>query len=119
MLHLCSTLVLLLIVSGIAVRKKPALHLRFMVAAFIADFVLVLYIEATRHAVETVIHQTKGLLWFHAAISTLVLAGYVGQIILGRRMLGGVLTSRRTHIITGISFCALRVANYVTSFMVS
>jgi len=117
MLHLLSTLVLFLVVGGVLTRKTPAIHLRFMVTAFLVDLGLVLYIEITRHAVEKVATQTGALLWFHATVSLLVLAAYVGQIVLGRRLLAGAATSRQVHILTGISFCVLRLMNYVTSFM--
>jgi hypothetical protein len=117
MLHLASSLVLCLIVAGVLTRRAPRLHLRFMTVAFLTDLALVIYIEATRHAVEKVATQTGALLWFHALVSLCVLAAYIVQIALGRRLLAGILTQRRTHIIVGVAFCSLRALNYVTSFM--
>jgi hypothetical protein len=118
MLHLLSAFVLCLVIGGVMTRKTPAFHLRFMVSAFLLDLALVIYIEVTRHAVEKVATQTGLLLWFHAAVSLLVLAAYVGQIGLARRMLAGFVASRRIHITLGITFCALRLLNYITSFMI-
>jgi hypothetical protein len=89
-----------------------------MAAAFVCDLLLVLYIEASRHAVETVVGRGTSLIWFHATVSTLVLVAYVAQIALGRRMLAGVHTSRRVHALLGIAFVTLRSLNYVTSFIV-
>ena len=98
-------------------RKTPRIHLRFMVTAFLVDLSLVIYIELTRHAVEKVVGGPGALIWFHAGVSTLVLAAYIGQIVLGRRMLAGVTATRQTHIALGVAFCTLRLLNYITSFM--
>lgn len=142
MLSLISTFVLCLITVGILTRRAPQLHLRFMSAAFLTDLGLVIYIEATRHAVNKVIHQSGPLLGFHVTVSVLVLVAYVLQILIGSRLLLGegsrqlvltgamasgaapvaggfeqILFSRRTHIIVGSSFCCLRLLNYITSFM--
>ena len=94
MLHLISTLVLLLIIGGVYYRRRPHIHLRFMLAAFAIDFSLVLYIEATRHAVEKVVVHAGLLLWFHVVVSVAVLVAYLAQIQLGRRILGGFVASR-------------------------
>lgn len=118
MLHALSTLVLLLILGGVYYRKRPKLHLRFMLAAFIIDVSLVLYIEATRHAVEKVAHHTGLLLWFHVVVSVAVLTAYVAQIQLGRKIMNGFIASRQTHIRLGLTFCTLRLVNYITSFMI-
>jgi hypothetical protein len=119
MLHLLSSIVLLLIAAGLWVRhRRPDVHLRLMTAAFVCDLLLVVYIEVTRHAVETVASRGTSLIWFHAAISTLVILAYIAQIALGRRMLAGVRTPRRVHALMGIAFVTLRSLNYVTSYMV-
>ena len=98
MLHALSTVVLALVAAGLLVRRRPALHLRLMIAAFVVDLSLVLYIEATRHAVETVAATSSAFILFHATVSLLVLAAYVTQFALGRRVLAGIHTARRTHV---------------------
>jgi len=118
-LHIISSLVVLLVAAGLLTRRNTALHMRFMTAAFIADLALVLYIEGTRQAIETVVTHTSPLVWFHAGISTLVLALYVAQLTVGRRMLAGRSTSRRLHIALGLTFCLARGLNYATAFVVS
>lgn len=119
MLHVLSSIVVALILAGVWCRKRwPAVHVRLMTAAFICDLLLVLYIEVTLHAVEKVAGRGTPLIWFHAAVSTLVLVTYVVQIALGRRMLAGVHTPRRVHALLGVTFVSLRSVNYVTSFMV-
>lgn len=119
MLHLASTLVVVLVLGGLYCRRTPALHLRFMLAAFIIDLLLVLYIEVTRGAVETVATQVRPFLWFHAAISLGVLALYVTMIVLGRRLLLAEAAAipdqpgrvRRLHRHLGVTFCVLRGLN--------
>jgi hypothetical protein len=119
MLHLLSSIVVLLIASGLWLRhRRPDLHLRLMTAAFVCDLLLVVYIEATRRAVEKVASSGTPLIWFHAAVSTLVIVTYVAQIAVGRRMLAGSHTPRRVHAALGITFATLRSLNYVTSFMI-
>jgi hypothetical protein len=117
-LHILSSLVFGLILTGLWFRRRSqVVHVRLMTAAFLCDLLLVVYIEASRHAVETVATRGNSLIWFHAAVSVLVLAGYVAQIAIGRRMLAGIRTPRRVHIALGVAFVGLRSLNYVTSFM--
>lgn len=118
MLHWLSTLVLILISAGVYYRRKPRIHLRYMLSAFVLDVSLVLYIEISRHAVEKVVHHTGLLLWLHVLVSVAVLTAYVAQIQLGRRILNGFVASRSLHIRLGLTFCTLRLLNYVTSFMI-
>jgi hypothetical protein len=117
-LHVASTLVVALVLAGLSNRRRPPVHRAFMVSAFMIDLLLVLYIEATRHAVETVVTGVHPLLWTHAAISIAVLICYALMIGLGRRLFAGALEVRLTHRNLGIAFCVLRSLNYVTSFFV-
>lgn len=116
MLHLASSVVLALIVLGTWIRRRhPRAHVAIMVGAFVVDLGLVIYIEATRRAVETVVTTGPSFVHLHALISTLVLVAYAAQLTLGWRMLSGVATARRTHAVIGIAFVSLRSLNYVTS----
>jgi hypothetical protein len=118
-LHLVSSVVVLLIIAGVMNRRHTARHMRIMTAAFVLDLGLVLYIEGTRQAVETVVAHTSPLVWFHAGVSTLVLVLYVAQIALGRRMLAGRPSPYRLHMVLGLTFCLCRGLNYATAFVVS
>ena len=118
-LHILSTLVVALIAGGVLTRATPAVHMRFMTAAFAIDLALVLYIEATRHAVARVVGPAGALLWFHAAVSTSVLLLYGAQLTLGRRMLAGRTSAKGVHAALGLTFCLFRLTNYATAFMVS
>jgi hypothetical protein len=120
MLHIASTAVLLLITAGLWFRKrKPSVHLRLMISALIVDVLLVLYIELSRHAVEKVANHVSPILWFHAGVSIGVLVCYALMILLGRPMLSGKYETRSLHRAVGITFVALRIVNYVTSYMVA
>jgi uncharacterized membrane protein YozB (DUF420 family) len=125
-------IVLVLIGLGLYYRRQPQRHLRFMTAAFVTDLGLVVWIEATRGAVETVVSGPKTMVWAHAGISLAVLILYVSQIVLGRQLLarqemvlGEAVTvpvhngdRRRTlHLVLGLTFCVLRALNYVTALM--
>ncbi|MEM9445136.1 MAG: hypothetical protein AAGA18_07260 [Verrucomicrobiota bacterium] len=118
MLHIISTVVILLIAAGIYYRKNLKLHYKIMGAAFVLDVALVLYIEFTRHAVEQAINPVGALLMFHIIVSVLVLVAYLVQFELGRRILKGMVATKSLHIQIGITFVSLRLANYITSFMI-
>ena len=121
MLHILSTVVLLLIAAGVYYRKRTRLHLGLMTSAFVLDVALVLWIEITRHAIEKTVspsHHIGALLWFHIAVSVGVLVAYVWQIQLGRRLLRGLAAARGLHLKLGATFCTLRLLNYVTSFLI-
>jgi hypothetical protein len=120
MLHLGSSLVVVLLAVGLWFRhRRPGLHLRLMISAFVVDLLLVLYIEISRHAVERVLARVSPLLWFHAGVSVGVLLCYVAMILLGRGVLAGQGESRKWHFAVGMTFVALRSLNYVTSYMVT
>jgi len=119
MLHLFSTIVLVLIAAGVMLRHRTAIHLRLMATAFAIDLSLVLYIEINRHAVERVVGPAGPLIWFHAFVSLCVLGLYAGQIVLGRNLLAGRAASRQLHRALGTAFVVCRTLNYVTSFMVT
>jgi len=134
MLHVISTLILFILAAGIYFRRRPEIHLKLMTGAFVIDLALVLYIELTRQAVKSVVTQVKPLTWFHAAISLSVVVLYVVQLVLGRRLLaarsaslatstgpistGDSAHTRNLHRNLGMTFCVLRVLNYVTAFMI-
>lgn len=119
MLHVVSSVVIVILGAGLWARTShPSWHRPFMTAAFLLDLALVIYIEATRHAVETAVGRGTWWIWFHAAVSTLVLAAYVLQFALGSRLRSGAVTPRSAHIAVGTALVALRLTNYVTSFLV-
>jgi len=120
LLHVLSTLVVIIVAAGFWLRKRRnALHIRLMISAFLIDLCLVIYIEISRHAVQKVVTSTRPLVWFHAAVSVAVLATYVMMIQLGRGLLAGRPMARRWHRVLGMTFVVLRSLNYVTSYLVT
>ncbi len=129
MLHLISTMVLVVIAVGLYYRKSRNLHWRLMASAFGLDLGLVLYIEFSRAAVEKVVSEGKAFVWFHAGISLAVIALYVVMLGLGRTLLlntsvnrgmatsGAAIASKDQHRNVGIAFCVLRILNYVTALL--
>jgi uncharacterized membrane protein YozB (DUF420 family) len=113
-----ATLALLLIGAGILFRRDRHLHVPLIITAFAIDLTLVLYVELSKHAVESVLRRGGALLWFHALVSALMFVLYLVQIALGLRILRGNTLTRRTHRRVGVAFVCLRLINYVTSFMV-
>ena len=120
MLHWGSSLIVVLLALGLSLRhRRPRLHVRLMISAFVLDVLLVLYIEISRHAVERVVERVHPMIWFHAAVSVGVLLCYVAMILLGRSVLAGRDGSRNWHRHVGMTFVVLRSLNYVTSYMVT
>jgi hypothetical protein len=124
-LHVVSTCVLVLLVIGFAQRGDRRRHRALMLVAFALDLGLVVWIEATRSAVERVVAGVPALLAFHVAVSTGVLVCYLGMIGLGSRLINtpslhddGRFELRTWHRNLGITFVVLRGLNYVTSFLV-
>ena len=117
-LNILSTLVLLIIAGGIIKRRTARIHYPLMLTAFALDIGMVLYIELAREAVKTATSGPPPLLMFHIVISCLVIICYLVQFYLGWRLISGRSTSSRSHLITGILFCILRLTNYVTSYMI-
>ncbi len=118
MLHIESSLIVVLLLLGVYFRKRNSrVHFALMLTAFTADLLLVIYIEVARHAVEKVVTRGRPMIWFHAGISLAVLACYVFMIYLGRPMLAGDNRTRGFHRRVGMAFLVLRGLNYVTSYM--
>lgn len=118
MLPIISTIVIVALAVGLSLRHRREIHPKIMFSAFVADLLLVLYIEFTAGAVERVISEVSPLLWFHATVSTATLVLYVWLIVLGRQLLNGREVKRALHRKLAITFCVLRSVNYVTSYLV-
>ena len=120
MLHLISTLVVVIIAVGFWLRRRRnAIHIRLMISAFLIDLCLLVYIEYSRQALQKVEASTRPVVWFHAAVSVVVLLCYLSMIHLGRGVLAGNPTARKRHQILGIVFVIVRSLNYITSYLVT
>lgn len=123
MLITISTLIVLLIAAGLWYRKQARVHIPLMLSAFVLDVLLVLYIEITRHAIETVGTEITApthndLLVFHVIVSLLTLLLYVGLTWSGIKLYRGDHGKRNLHRNMAAAFILCRLSNYVTSFWV-
>jgi hypothetical protein len=112
-----SLVVLGLLGAGILMRRRPRWHWPLMLSAFGLDLGLVIYLEGSRHAVETAATSIHPLVWVHATISLVVLGLWVAMLRLGWLMLHGRPAVRHTHRLLAGAFLVLRVANFATSLV--
>ncbi len=115
---LISTLVLVLIGTGVAFRRRPSVHWPLMLTAFALDLGLVVYLEVSRRAVETAATSIHPLVWFHAAISLSVLFLWCVMLRLGWRMLRAGARVQSTHRRVAVVFATFRLLNYGTSLLI-
>ena len=125
--QVAGTLVVGLLAYGLWHRRRPRIHMPVMKACFITDLANVALIEvsgaflrgqsAVAKGVDATITGGSPLLVFHIAVSLLVLVGYGVAWVTGRR-LHRTGRGRRTHRINACVFIPVRLANWVTSFMV-
>jgi hypothetical protein len=118
MFHAASTLVVLIIVAGILLRRRRSIHIPIMIAAFSLDLASVLAIEVQRGAIKKAMSSPPPLLLFHVAVSVTALLFYVVMFVLGERVRVGAVHLRPWHRRAAWVFGACRTANYVTSWMI-
>ncbi len=117
MLHILSTLVVLAIGVGLWFRKRnPRFHMPIMVACFVADVSLVLWIELNRHAVATVAKSIKPIVLVHASFSVAAIICYAVLLGLGFGLVRGNGRLRLSHKRVGMTFVTFRMLNYATAF---
>jgi len=123
MTFIISTIVLILIAIGLVKRKNVKIHVPVMLAAFVIDVILVLWIELNRAAIEQVAEdiqspQDHGLLLFHVAVSLISIGLYTFLTILGFKILKGRRDLLKLHRNWAAVFLVCRLANFITSFWV-
>jgi hypothetical protein len=118
MFHAASTLVLLILVAGILLRRRRGIHIPLMMTAFSLDLASVLVLEFSRGAIKKAISAPPPLLAFHVTVSVFALVFYGVMFVLGERVRKGAVQLRPWHRRAAWLFGACRAANYVTSWMV-
>lgn len=115
-----STLVVLLLTTGVVLRKNKNLHVRIMSTAIVWDLILILQIEISRGAIEKASQVIKNPLILNThvcfAISTVVF--YAVMIYSGRRILKGEKALKNRHKKFGAITYTLRMLTYITSYFV-
>ncbi len=113
-----SALVCVLVVVGLLKRTKRRTHVTMMVSAFTIDVGIVLYLEITRHVVESAAsREMSGLLIFHIFLSVVVLCLY------GLQIYTGVTKKLKNapcplHKKSAVLFVITRLGNLITSIIV-
>ncbi|MBZ5672731.1 MAG: hypothetical protein LAP61_00645 [Acidobacteriia bacterium] len=118
MFHIASTLVLLILIAGILLRRRRRIHVPIMITAFGLDLASVLAIEVSRGAIKKAISAPPPLLLFHVTVSVSALVFYGVMFVLGERVRKGAEQLRPWHRRTAWLFGACRTANYITSWMI-
>ena len=82
-----ATLAWLFLVSGYLSRKRRRAHVTLGLTGIFLDIALVVYLQVTRHAVQTAAAFTlKGLQQMHIGVSTVALVLYFPVLLLGMNL---------------------------------
>lgn len=124
MFKLLSPISVILIGLGLITRKDSTKHVPLMLSAFALDFILLLFIEFSNHAVELVIEEVQSptintFTIFHASISTVVLLLYFALIYTGFARLKDRTKFIQLHKLLAYTFIVFKLTNFVTAFFVS
>ncbi len=116
-----NVVIFLVILLGVALRRRRATHVAIMRSCFAADLLMVLLIELQRGAVKQSMEQmqsfSKGLLSFHILVSVLAVVFWFVQLRSGSRILKGAPIDA-AHRRGAVLFLIFRLSNVVTAFMV-
>jgi len=115
-----STIIVLLMVIGISLRRDRKKHVPMMLLVIFWDIFLVLQIELTRSAIEKAssVATNSLILNIHVALAITTVILYFFMLYSGRRMLKGDLSIKPTHLRVGLITFVLRIATYITSYFV-
>jgi cytochrome b561 len=115
-----SALILLMLFVGVYFRRQTKRHVKIMTSAIVWDILLVLQIELNRGAIAKAVEvtQNKWLLNFHVSLAVTCVLCYGVMFFTGRQMLKQNFSWRSWHKNFGLLTLFLRVATFVTSFLV-
>jgi hypothetical protein len=118
MFHAASSLVLVILIGGILLRRRRHLHVPVMITAFGLDLASVVAIEVSRGAIKKATSAPPPLLLFHVIVSVSALLFYGVMFVLGEQVRKGTQGLRVWHRRAAWAFGVCRTANYVTSWMI-
>lgn len=114
-----STISFALLIAGVLLRRRVHLHVPLLLTAFALDVGLLIFLQLTRGAIQTVLTQPNPpLLYFHVATSVGMLIGWGAMLFLGWKLLRGKDSIRPVHRVGAAIFLLFRLANYTTSFLI-
>jgi hypothetical protein len=118
LMQLQSVCIVLVMLTGIIVHKRRALHVRLMSIAMLWDILLILQIELSRSAILKASNALSNAMALNIhvaiAVSTVVLYGFM--IYTGRALLSGNRELRQRHKLLGYTTFSMRVLTLITSF---
>jgi len=122
--NIASIVITIVLLIGVALRRNRKLHPPIMIACFVADLGLVVWLEVTRSAVETAVGNMSALMVTHIVLAVLMILSYVSLMATGFKVLRAKEplefdTHRKSHRAASISFFIIRVAVLVTALMVA
>lgn len=117
-LKILSAFVCVLVVLGVFNRRRRKIHIPMMLSALTIDLGIVLYLELKRGVVESIPgREPSPLLYFHIALSVVVLMLYSFQVYTGiKKKLKGLPCP--AHKKAAVMFVTARLGNFVTSILV-
>jgi uncharacterized membrane protein YozB (DUF420 family) len=112
-----STAVLVLIFSGLAVRRRRRAHIPVMLSAFVLDMASVVWLQVQRRAVQTAVNEMTPILAVHVGLAVGTILLYLFMIATGWRLAARD-AGRGAHRAGAVLFLACRVGTWATSFFV-
>ena len=113
-----SLCIVLLMMAGIAFRRRRQLHVKIMSIAIIWDVLLILQIELSRSAIlkasNALANATALNIHVSFAVTTVILYGFM--VYTGRNLLSGKHQFRTRHKFLGYWTFLMRVLTLITSF---
>jgi uncharacterized membrane protein YozB (DUF420 family) len=113
-----SFIILSLILIGVYLRRKRALHIKTMLVAITWDILLILQIELNRSAIakaSKAISNTM-ILNIHVSLAVLTVIFYFCMIYTGKKFVDGNNQIRPLHKKLGWTTVLLRILTFITSF---
>ena len=122
--YACATLAMVLIAAGLVMARNRKRHVPLMLSAFAVDMVGLVIVEFGPLFTDEKTDPVTGLVSepglmksIHAALATAAIVGYVLQILSGKKVMAGDRSSLVTHKKVARLFIVMRLAAYITMFM--
>ena len=110
----CAILAWLLLVNGLILRKKTSWHVPLMLSGMFLDIDIVINLQITKKAVQTVIAmEMSPLKQVHVFFSTLAFILYPVIIYLGNKLLKGEKNLKKLHVQIAIAAFTFRTIGLI------
>lgn len=115
-----STIIVALMLYGVSQRKNTYKHVKVMKLCIIWDLLLIAQIELTRGAIvkASKVMSNALILNIHVSIAVATVLLYFVMLYTGKKLLKGNKKIKPFHRLFGITTLTLRVAAFITSFLI-